>query len=212
MAKKKPREGYKLSNGHEVKLGHRWDLKLEKQVKETRGGKPMGPTSRTIVTSFGISQIDSDDLDKTCAKKDAPSRGTLLYQFFTEGMSRLKQGKTKARASVATARPVVTMVSVDHIDDLELVREAWKIGVVVITPDLNSSVVRRGLPDRLFDDATVQLVRHSDAVLLGKGAAKSKASNEIRSEAQSVGIPVFATLAQLSKWMTSTRAGNKRAA
>lgn len=210
MRKKKPREGYKMSNGHEVKIGHRWDTKLGKAVKETRGGKPMGPTSRTIPISFGVSQIDSDDLEKTLAAKDAPSKGTLLYQFFSEGMARLKRGKAQARQSVATARPVVTIVSVDHIDDLDLVREAWKIGAVVITPDLNSSQVRRGLPDRLFDDATVQLVRHSDAVLFGKNAAKKNA--EVKAEAQSVGIPVFATLAQLSKWMTSTRAGNKRAA
>ncbi len=209
MGKKKPKEGHKFSNGHEVRIGFRWDTKLKKAVKETRGGKPMGPTSRTIPISFGVSQIDKDELAKTTAPDDAPSQGTLLYQFFSEGMARLKRGRAEARKSVAPARPVVTVVSIKMLDDLELVQEAWKLGAVVITPDLNSAQVRRGLPDRLFDDATIQLVRKSDAVLFGKNAAKS--CKEIKAEAQSAGIPAFATLAQLAKWMSSTRAGKHAA-
>lgn len=202
MAKKNPKAGFKFSNGHEVRIGHRWDVGLGKAVKETRGGKPAGPTARTQPVSFGMSQLDRDNLKKTLKTEDV-TQSTLLYQFFREGMLRLKGGKCEARKKIAPARPVVVVVSVNHIDDLEMVQEAWKLGAVVIAPELNSAQVRRGLPDRLFDDATTQFVRKSDAVLFGKGALKTGA--ELKAEATANGVPTFSTLAQLAKWMSTSR-------
>ncbi len=205
MGKRKPKPGHKFSRGHEVSEGFRWDNKLEKAVKETRGKQPGGPTARSLAISFGISQIDEEELRETLAELDRVSRSTLLYQFFQAGMRALKKGKLSAKETLPPARPVVVLLSVNHLDDLELAQQAWKLGAAIITPALNSAQLRFGLPDQLFDQATLSFVRTSDAVLFGRGVGKSDRAPEIKAHAQTHGKPILSTLAQLSRWMSRTK-------
>jgi hypothetical protein len=206
MATKKPRKGYKISYGHEVPEGMRWSEKLGKAVKEKRGKQPGGVTARSKAVSFGISQIDEKSLTSArSGLKDADGepipQSALLYQFFQEGMAKLAKGTLDAKAP-APARPVVVLLSMNHLDDLELAQQAWKLGAAVIVPALNTAQLRfGGIADKTFDAATLSFVRTSDAVLFGKGLAKSKLAPQVKAQAKTHGKPVLSTLAQMSKWM-----------
>ena len=209
MTKKKPKPGHKISYGHEVPEGCRWDMKSGKIVKERRGKQPGGPTARSKSISFGISKIDEKNLTRARmetkdANGDPIPQSALLYQFFQEGMAKLAKGTLDAKEP-APVRPVVVLLSTNHLDDLDLAQEAWKLGAAIICPALNSAQLRFGLPDKMFDAATLSFVRTSDAILFGKGFTKSKLVAQVKAQAKTNGKPVLSTLAQLSKWMSHAK-------
>jgi len=90
-----------------------------------------------------------------------------------------------------------------------LANVAWATGVshdimrrcpdaLAVVPQLNSAFCDELRPEAWWLDATLELMRRCDAVLVG-GAETEGVRGEI-AEAQRLGIPVFGSLDELAEW------------
>lgn len=69
--------------------------------------------------------------------------------------------------------------------------EVWKLGAVAICPHLNTMHFQDALPDSVWLDGDLEIVKRCDAVVMVHGWEDSKGSLKERELAFKLGIPVF---------------------
>ena len=81
--------------------------------------------------------------------------------------------------------------------------EVWKRGAVALVPHGNTWCYTgaAGLPDEVWLDGDLELVRRSDAVLLAEDWARSRGAYQEQALAHTLNLPVFYTLQQLDDWL-----------
>jgi hypothetical protein len=79
--------------------------------------------------------------------------------------------------------------------------EVWKLGAVALCPHKNSAYLDGVVPDRVFLDGGIELLRLCDAVVTVGGWQKSQGSRDEIAYAESHKIPVFHSIAELAKWI-----------
>jgi hypothetical protein len=79
--------------------------------------------------------------------------------------------------------------------------EVWKLNAVALCPHKNSAYLDGVVPDRVFLDGGIELLRLCDAVVTVGGWQKSQGSRDEIAYAESHKIPVFHSIAELAKWI-----------
>jgi len=87
----------------------------------------------------------------------------------------------------------------------ELALEVWRMKAAALCPHLNTANFQGCLPDRLFLEGDLDLLRRCDAVLLVKGWERSEGTNAEVQFAEAAGIPVFEDKADLAEWLEKKR-------
>lgn len=82
----------------------------------------------------------------------------------------------------------------------ELALLAWTAGFAVICPHANTRFYQGALPDEVWLDGDLEILRRCDAVLLVDGWEKSKGTAGEVAVAREEGIPVFEDIRELMEW------------
>lgn len=69
--------------------------------------------------------------------------------------------------------------------------EVWRLGAVAICPHLNTAHFQDALPDKVWLDGDLEIVRRCDAVVLVAGWERSQGAKLEKQLAHELGIPVF---------------------
>lgn len=69
--------------------------------------------------------------------------------------------------------------------------EVWKLGAVAICPHLNTMHFQGALPDEVWLDGDLEIVRRCDALIMVEGWPRSKGTLKEKELAHELGIPVF---------------------
>jgi hypothetical protein len=81
--------------------------------------------------------------------------------------------------------------------------EVWRIGACCICPHKNTAYLGGSLPDSVWLEGDLELLRRSDAILLTLGWSKSPGCLAEFHEAEQCGIRIFYTLGDLGGWLAS---------
>lgn len=91
--------------------------------------------------------------------------------------------------------------------------ELWKLGTVVpLCAHLNSALFDGIVPDEVFLEGALELLRRSDAIVLAPGWRGSAGARAELAEAERLGLPVFVwgdldEARRLERWARSEREG-----
>lgn len=69
--------------------------------------------------------------------------------------------------------------------------EVWKLGAVAICPHLNTAHFQDALPDKVWLDGDLEIVRRCDAVIMVEGWENSKGARKEKELAHKLDLPVF---------------------
>jgi len=83
--------------------------------------------------------------------------------------------------------------------------EAAKLGCSVVIPHANTRNFHHHMPEPVMLDATLELMRRCDALILVEGWQDSQGTRDEMCEASFLGIPVFHTLFGLKNWLEGTK-------
>lgn len=81
--------------------------------------------------------------------------------------------------------------------------EVWRLGAVCICPVKNTAYFGGALPDSVWLDGALELVKRSDALLLTPEWKESEGACCEKALAESKGIPVFESIQELATWLES---------
>jgi len=81
----------------------------------------------------------------------------------------------------------------------ELALQAWHAGFAVLCPHTNTRFFQGAAPDDVWLDGDLELLRRCDAVLLTNDWARSSGARAEVNFADSLGVPVYGTLATLCR-------------
>lgn len=81
--------------------------------------------------------------------------------------------------------------------------EVWRLGAVCLCPQKNTAYFGGALPDSVWLDGDLELIRRSDAVLLMPSWESSDGAMREKAFAEQLGLPVCRTIDELRKWMSS---------
>lgn len=87
----------------------------------------------------------------------------------------------------------------------ELALQVAKAGAVPLVPHTLYRFFDKSLPDEFWLDATSDLLRRCDAVLLGPRWAESSGARAEKALAEKIEIPVFDSFAALEGWIRMTK-------
>jgi hypothetical protein len=82
-----------------------------------------------------------------------------------------------------------------------LALEVWRLGAACLCPHKNTAYFGGALPDAVWLEGYLELLRRCDALLVMPGSAASVGTAAETKEANARGIPVFWSLADLSEWL-----------
>lgn len=86
-----------------------------------------------------------------------------------------------------------------------LALEVWKLGAVAICPHTNTRFFDKELPDEVFLDGIIEILKRCDAMVLTEDWERSTgARNEVR-ECGLNNIPVFVGRKELARWLKEIR-------
>ena len=85
-----------------------------------------------------------------------------------------------------------------------LALEVWKLGAAAICPHLNTAHFDGTVPDNVFLEGDLDILRRCDAVLMTDDFDKSVGAMKERSVALEHKIPVMYSLAELRQWLKKT--------
>ena len=77
-----------------------------------------------------------------------------------------------------------------------------RLGASPLCPHTNARFFQGVLPDSYWINATLELMRRSDAVMLVQGWQQSEGSRGEVNEAKRLGIPIFDGIEQLARWIS----------
>jgi hypothetical protein len=83
----------------------------------------------------------------------------------------------------------------------ELALEVWKCGAAAICPHTNTRFYQGAAPDEVWLEGDLEMLARCDAMLVVPNWHKSEGTKAEIARAESRGIPVFYTLADLIKWL-----------
>ena len=83
--------------------------------------------------------------------------------------------------------------------------EVWRAGFVALCPHLNTAPFQGSLPDEVWLDGDLELVKRSDAVLLLPRWEESAGARSEKAFAEDQGIPCFTVIADLEAWADVTQ-------
>jgi hypothetical protein len=88
-----------------------------------------------------------------------------------------------------------------------LALEVWRLGAACICPHKNTAFFGGSLPDHVWLDGDLEIVRRCDAILCVPGWERSVGSLGEVALARELGIPVFQSTGELKQWLeqSSTR-------
>lgn len=69
--------------------------------------------------------------------------------------------------------------------------EVWKLGAVAICPHLNTMHFQDALPDKVWLEGDLEIVRRCDAMIMVDGWEDSRGAMKEKTLAHKLGIPVF---------------------
>ena len=79
----------------------------------------------------------------------------------------------------------------------------WRMGASVICPQKNTANFGGAAPDSVWLNGAQEMVRRSDGVMTVNGWEDSEGARAEVDLAKSLGLPVFATLEEVSEWLQS---------
>ena len=79
--------------------------------------------------------------------------------------------------------------------------EVWRAGAVALCPHLNTRHFHGMLPDQVWLDGYVSVLRRCDAAVLVPGWEHSAGSLVEKAEAERLGMPVFRDVPDLREWI-----------
>lgn len=83
--------------------------------------------------------------------------------------------------------------------------EVAKLGASPVIPHANTRHLHSHVPEEFMLEATLELMRRCDAVILTEGWRESAGTRDEICEAHWLGIPVFYTLFGLKSWLEDTK-------
>jgi hypothetical protein len=83
----------------------------------------------------------------------------------------------------------------------ETALEVWRLGAACICPHANAAHFQGTLPDHVWLDGDLEMLRRCDAVLMVDGWGQSVGAKAEREEALRCGIPVLYSLGDLKDWL-----------
>ena len=83
----------------------------------------------------------------------------------------------------------------------KIAMEVWKLGAVCICPHKNTAFFGGALPDAVWLEGDLELIRRSDAVLIMEAWERSDGAVDERWFASGIGKPVLFSLAELEDWL-----------
>lgn len=75
--------------------------------------------------------------------------------------------------------------------------EVWRLGVAALAPHMTNRFFHGTLPDQVFLDGVLEMLRRCDAVLMCDGWESSDGAREELREAQTRGLRVFYSVTEL---------------
>lgn len=79
--------------------------------------------------------------------------------------------------------------------------EVWRLGAAAICPHANTRFFQGVLPDHIWLDGDLEIVRRCDALLLVDGWEKSAGARGEVDEAGRFGLKIFQTIQELKSWL-----------
>ena len=83
----------------------------------------------------------------------------------------------------------------------KIAMEVWRLGAVCICPHKNTAFFGGALPDAVWLEGDLELIRRSDAVLMMEGWTHSGGALQERAYADYPCKPVLFSLAELEDWL-----------
>ena len=83
----------------------------------------------------------------------------------------------------------------------ELALEVWKLGAVALCPHLNTRFFQGVLPDEIWLEGDIELVRRCDAMLMVHNWRDSVGAVHEKEFADSIKQPVFYDIERLRDWL-----------
>ena len=81
--------------------------------------------------------------------------------------------------------------------------EVWRMGAACVCPHKNTAFFGGAAEDRVWLEGDLELIRRSDAVIVTSDWQESIGARGEVELAKSLGIPVFESIAELRKWLSS---------
>lgn len=82
-----------------------------------------------------------------------------------------------------------------------LALEVWRMGAVALCPHANTAHFQGALPDDVWLEGDLEMMRRCDAVLLMPRWRGSRGAVEEAKEAKQAGLPVFEYVSDLRTWL-----------
>jgi hypothetical protein len=79
--------------------------------------------------------------------------------------------------------------------------EVAQLGAAPLIPHANTASFDRTLDDKFWIDATLELLRRCDAIILVPGWEHSVGACGEKTEAERLGLPVFFAVGELREWL-----------
>lgn len=92
--------------------------------------------------------------------------------------------------------------NIRHAERLAL--KVWAAGAVALCPHLNTIHFQNALPDEVWLDGDLELLRRCDAIIMTDNWQGSVGARTEHEFALRLGIPVFYTIEELTKWLAVT--------
>jgi hypothetical protein len=83
----------------------------------------------------------------------------------------------------------------------ELALEIWRLGAAAICPHANTRFFQDELPDHVWLDGDLEIVKRCDALMMTPDWQRSKGAIQEKTMAHEFGIPVFDNLLALEGWL-----------
>lgn len=77
----------------------------------------------------------------------------------------------------------------------------WEMGAAALCPHMNTRGWHGVLPDHVWLDGYLEMLRRCDGVVLIQGWEESEGSRAEVEQAHRLGLPLFETLGALSRWL-----------
>ncbi len=87
----------------------------------------------------------------------------------------------------------------------EIGLEVAKLGASPVIPHANTRSLHHHMPEPFMLEATLELMRRCDALILVEGWRESAGTRDEMQEAHWLGIPVFYTLFGLKNWLENVK-------
>jgi len=81
--------------------------------------------------------------------------------------------------------------------------EVWRLGAACICPHKNTAFFNGSLPDQVWLDGDLEIVRRCDAILCAPGWERSVGSLGEIALARQLGLPVFNSTVELKEWLAT---------